>query len=112
MTLREVRRVVGRGSDGGGGGADLARRAGRPGADLVAAGAVGQATLDAERATGRLGLRVRLDGERAVAADRHLPGHAVAVLVDLELRLQAPVVRLDLELRSGAVRALARDAGR
>ena len=96
-------------SDGEPGGADLARRARRAGGDPVAAGTVRDPPLDAERAARRPGRRLRADGRGAVAADDDAPRHAVAVLVDLELGLEAPVVGLGLQLGAGALGAAAGD---
>src|SRR3954451_22979197 len=91
-------------SDGETGPADLAGRTGGPGADPVAARAVAQGALYAERAARGLGRGASPQGELAVVPDPDLPGDARSVLVDLELGLQATVVRLDLELGGGTAR--------
>ena len=60
--------------------------------------------VDRERAAGRLRRRARLDDRLAVAADPDGPLHAVAVLVDLELGLEARRRRLHLQLGGRAAR--------
>src|SRR3954467_8930418 len=85
--------------------ADLARRADRARDDAVGAGAVGQHPADLEGAARRARDRARRGAAPAVAAQRHAPAHAVAVLVDLELGLDATVVGLDLELCPRRLRA-------
>src|SRR3954453_22415406 len=82
----------------GAGGADLARRADGAGGDALGAGAVGEPSAGLERAARRAGDRAGRRDTPAVAAQRHAPAHAVAVLVDLELGLEAAIVGLDLEL--------------